>query len=257
MSRNRIASLVIAAVALVIVAVVAATKGGGGSKHARPKVAKAAAPANAGPQPRETLARFEQRLAAAISSPSCRGYRALNRNIPPACSEVKRRFTGLRFLGDERYGTGAVVDATAPIRPNGVTFALALAPDRRWKILDAYATEQRTAETKAKDQIPFDTAADDWLAAVRTRNCKQFAQVADYSVEGATSEQQACDTVLDDPQVVPEALRSASVEPELLGGNARFQFYALRFEPHHYGTIVAVLGPRGTAASVATPLYLS
>jgi hypothetical protein len=259
-SAYRIASIAIAVVALGIVGVVALTKGGG--KHSTHRAPRPLARSTGGPQPRETLAQFEQRLGAAIASPNCQGYRALNRYFPPSCAEVKRRFDGVRFLDSERYGTGAVIDATAPIQPAGITFVLALGPDRRWRILNVYGTKQRTAEKRAQDQIPFDTAADAWLQAVRTRNCDSYVRYAEISVEGSVPRQQICDLDFADQAVVPGALRGdGSVAPQLLGGNDHFQFYALRFSRGHYGTIVATYfpgrGPGSDDAQVAGPLYVS
>jgi hypothetical protein len=262
MSRNRIASIAIAVVALAIVGVVALTKGGGGGRHRPHRAGKPIAPANTGPEPRESLMQFERRLAAAIASPSCQGYRALNRYFPPSCAEVKRRLGGVSLLGAERYGTGAVIDATAPVQPAGITFVLALAPDRRWKVLNVYGTKARTAEKRALDQIPFDTAADSWLRAVRTRNCDDYVRYAEISVEGSVPKQRICDIDFGDPAVAPAALRTdATAEPQLLGGNDHFQFYALRFARGHYGTFVATYFPsRADAnqdAQVAGPLYMS
>ena len=257
-SGLRLASAAIIVAALATVVVVALSKGGGKPRH-RPRTV--APSAIAGPQPRETLAQFERRLSAAVTSPSCQGYRALNRYFPPSCAEVKRRFAELRFLADERYGSGGVIDATAAIQPRGITFVVALARDRRWKVLNVYGTRERTAETHAKDQIPFDTAANSWLTAVRDRNCREYVRYAEIAVEGQAPQQQICDLDFDDPAVAPGGLRSdSSAEPQLLGGNARFQFYALRFKPGHYGTIAATYFPtRGTdsAVQVAGPLYMS
>jgi hypothetical protein len=259
LSGLHIATIAVVVGAVAIIAVVALSKGGGGGggHKAKPKQPVAA---TQGPQPRETLAQFEERLQAAVASPSCAGYRALNRYYPPSCAEVKRRFAGLRFLSAERYGTGAVVDASAPIQPKGVTFSLALGPDRRWKIINAYDTKQRTAETRVKDQIPFDEAAGAWLDAVRTRNCDDYVHYAEIEVEGNVSSQQICDLDFNDAKIAPSALfKDAAAQPELLGGNAVFQFYGLRLKGGAYGTIAVdyFADRRDQKALVAGPVYLS
>lgn len=180
-SRLHLASIAVIAVAVGAVVVAVVTQGGGSGKH---RETATAATRGSDPRPKETLQAFEARLAAAIASPTCRGYRALNNLIPPGCDEVKKRFTGIRFTGAEQYGTGAVVDATAPVLPAGITFTLGLAPDGRWKIFNGYGTRQRTAETRANDQIPFDTAAQGWLDAVRNRNCDQYVHYAQIDEQG-------------------------------------------------------------------------
>jgi hypothetical protein len=252
LSRLHLASIavILAAVGAVVIALV--TQGGGGAKHR--KTTTAAAPHGSDPQPKETLQAFEARLAAAVASPTCRGYRALNNLIPPSCAEVKKRFGGIRFTGAERYGTGAVVDASAPVLPAGITFTLGVATDGRWKIFNAYGTRRRTAETRANDVIPFDTAAQGWLDAVRNRNCDQYVHYAQIDEQGGR--QELCAAHFADPQIVAPDLRSAkSADVELLGGNARVQFYALRFG-RHYGTLAVNYFPgEPDPAQAAVPIY--
>jgi hypothetical protein len=251
MSRLHVASIVVIVAALGAVGIALLTKGGGDKK---PRKATTAAAHGTDPRPRETLPAFEARLAAAIASPSCRGYRALNNLIPPSCAEVKKRFTGIRFTGAEQYGTGAVVDATAPVLPAGITFTLGVAADGRWKIFNAYGTREHTAETRAHDLIPFDTAAQGWLDAVRNRNCDQYVHYA--QIDERAGRQELCDAHFAAPSIVAPALRTAkSADVELLGGNARVQFYALRFG-RHYGTLAVPYLPGDSDPSqAAVPIY--
>jgi hypothetical protein len=252
MSRLHIASIVVMVAALGAVGVALLTHGGGSAKHGRRTTTAAAHGTD--PRPKETLPAFEARLAAAIASPTCRGYRALNNLIPPSCAEVKKRFARIRFTGAEQYGTGAVVDATAPVLPAGITLTLGLAADDRWKIFNAYGTRVRTAETRAHDLIPFDTAAQGWLDAIRNRNCDQYVHYAQIDEQGGR--QELCDAHFADPSIVAPDLRSAkSADVELLGGNARVQFYALRFG-RHYGTLAVNYFPgERDPSQAAVPIY--
>ena len=70
------------------------------------------------------------------------------------------------------------------------------------------------------------------------------------------SRQQVCDSLFGDPNVVAPALRAAkSADVQSIGGNARVQFYAMRYG-HHYATLAVTSFPGGENANQATsPIY--
>jgi hypothetical protein len=207
------------------------------------------------PRPAESLEQFERRFQAAVASPNCDGYPALVEFIPPSCRETKRRFAGIRFTGSEQYGTGAVVDAVAPVERRGITLALALDEDRRWKALNIYGTRTATVESRARDLIPFDVAAGRWVAAARARNCEDYLRYTELNKRGPA--EAVCGSEFGDERRVPSALSAdRAARAVRMGGNARFQFYKLKIRPDRYGTFAVRYFPGEARAMVTGPLFV-
>ena len=75
-------------------------------------------------------------------------------------------------------------------------------------------------------------------------------------IDERAGRQELCDAHFAAPSIVTPDLRTAkSADVALLGGNARVQFYALRFG-RHYGTLAVNYFPgEGDPTRAAVPIY--
>jgi hypothetical protein len=145
---------------------------------------------------------------------------------PPARS-LSRSMKKFKVVGAEEYGTGAVVDYTSGEVPDGAAIVLYVAPDRNWGIgRFGLVTEPSTETTDDDSREGYGAVVDDYLDAVRTRDCEAFRDAA--FIESDDGGERLCRTVFAGTAPLARRLKqNPSAEPRYEGGNATYGFYTL------------------------------
>jgi hypothetical protein len=205
------------------------------------------------PDPREPVSRFASRVQAALTQRGCPKLREINVDaqvvLPCPASDPRARqgFANFRVTGSKEYGTGGVIDFTDAEAPRGGTFIVALGTDRNWVIVGQLPFG--TSRAPQRNRADFEKAVEQFLPAVRNRNCDEFFK---YSVTQSQTKEQACSQELGRPyDDLRRALRASDdTEPFYLGGNGHVVFFGLLTdEPsEQYRTIPVIrMGAGGTS----------
>lgn len=197
------------------------------------------------PEPRQPLEEYVEQLAAALNERDCAELKRLKFEIPcPPTPQVRPAFEDVEVTGVAQFGTGGVADFTSGEAPKGATWTLAVGEDGTWGVFRGDITGQKSVGTEIEDRGPYDQVLDRFLTAIEERDCRDFFQ---YSVTTSQDVKEACKEELPLYDQLAEALRAdPDAEPEFIGGNESYAFYALRTdepEKAYRTVIVAKTGP--------------
>lgn len=159
---------------------------------------------------------------------------------PPARSLVES-MKKFKVTASGEYGTGAVVEYRSGAAPDGSTLLLYVSPGRRWAISRMGVVTDPSVGTSDEDtRAGYEKAVEDYLTAVRERDCDAFLKVA-YT--GSATGQKACRTVFADTKKLAKNINaSPSAEPQYQGGNSTYGFYALETaKPERTVTTISVI----------------
>lgn len=175
--------------------------------------------------------------------------RSLSRFACPPGKDLRRSMASFEALGAEAYGTGAVVDYKSGKVKDGAAIVMFVAPNREWGIgRFGVVTPPSTEADDDDSRAGYEETLDDYLAAVRERDCKAFRDVAFTDAKG----KEVCETTFAATEDLARRLRAnPSAEPEYEGGNASYGFFTLetqRPKPEN-STISIVKSGKGSTAS--------
>jgi hypothetical protein len=162
---------------------------------------------------------------------------------PPA--NLRKSMATFKMGAAAAYGTGGVVDYTSGGAKSGAAIVLTVDPSRRWSVMRFGIFGNPTVGTSDKDSKKgFDEAVDAYLKAVRERDCPGFSRVVLLSAaDKAPCKGEFAST----KKLANKMTRNPEAEPEYIGGNKTFGFYALetrRPVPANVTIGVAHLGPK-------------
>jgi hypothetical protein len=127
-------------------------------------------------------------------------------------------------VGADEYGTGAVVDYKSGKLEDGGAIVLFVAPDRNWAVSRfGVITKPSTKTSDGDSRDGYDEAVDEYLAAVRERDCSAFK---DTAFIGDADEKDVCKTAFAGTEELVQRLKAnPSAEPKYEGGNGTYGFY--------------------------------
>lgn len=212
------------AAALACVALVAGGCGGGGDDG--PDT----------PKPAETLEQFRARLTTAvgaIGAGQCEAVTAFNSKAGfqlPCDKKTKRLFANFKVTAAKGYGTGAVVEfQDAEVKQGFGVYTVAIGEDGKYQLTGPVSpiVPASTVNQEPKDAEAMDKAAQEMVAAIRANDCNRFFEAV-LTPEGLPKDQ-ACRQELTEAYgpLRAQLTQNKDAEPERLGGNDRFMFYAL------------------------------
>jgi len=180
--------------------------------------------------PKPFIERIAKLLATASTKKDCVQLDATNERSTfrfecPAQKRLRRSMARFEVLGAAEYGTGAVVDYKSRKVENGAIL-LFVAPDRSWGISRfGILTKPSTKTSDDDSRQGYADILDDYLAAVRERDCDAYMDVA--FTDGKKKEE-VCQTIFATTEQLAKRLKqNPSAEPEYQGGNATYGFYTL------------------------------
>ena len=131
-----------------------------------------------------------------------------------------------KLMKAAEYGTAAVVEYRSGEAPDGAAIILFVAPDRNWAFSHfGVVVEPSVGTSDAEARAGYERATGRYVAAVRTRDCatlRRILFVSDHSGD------LTCEALLAGTAATATRLRrNPGAEPEYLGGNRTFGFFAL------------------------------
>lgn len=161
----------------------------------------------------------------------CKTVESLNRRSAirvacPAPPQVRKSMARFELVEAASYGTGAVVDYTSGEAKGGAAIVLFVAPDRRWAISRfGLVTKPTVGSSDEESRAGFDDTVEDYLRAVRERDCKAFDQNA---LTASPERKVVCQSEFKQTKGLADSLAAnPAADPEYLGGNETFGFYRL------------------------------
>jgi hypothetical protein len=239
----------IAVVALLGVALIA---GCGGDDEGDSKAKDGPQVAAASEQEDIFVERFARLLATTSVKKDCPqldaiAARSLTRLPCPADKKLRNSMARFEVLGTGVYDTGAVIDYKSGEVEGGAAILLFVAPDRNWAVSRFGVVTPPSTDTSDRDsRAGYDQAVDDYLAAVRERDCKAFEAVA---FTGEAKGKAVCDTAFAGTKALAKRLKAnPSVEPIYAGGNGTYGFYTLETpKPKPVNSTISVIKAPGKA----------
>jgi hypothetical protein len=129
-------------------------------------------------------------------------------------------------VGAKEYGTGAVIDYKSGSVKDGAAITLFVAADRNWGVgRFGIITKPSTETTDAKSRAGYRKAVDEYLAAVRKRDCDAYVSL---TFNGNDQKDVVCKETF--PATADLAKRLKANSDAVLtyeGGNKSFGFYSL------------------------------
>lgn len=205
----------------------------------KPKLAVASEP----PEP------FVQKMAKVLETASnnkeCKEIYQLNGSsvtrLPcPAPKDFRKSMASFKLVGAETFGPAAVVDYTSGAVKDNATIVLFAAPTRDWGIGSFGVLSPRSVGTDdAANRAAYRAAADAYIEAVRTRDCKEFMRTA-FTKE--KSEQKVCSGQFKETAPFGKRLQKApDAKLKYEGGNGSYGFFTVATpKPEPASTTVAV-----------------
>jgi hypothetical protein len=192
----------------------------------KPKWSEASEP------PRAFATRTAKLLETSTTKKDCTELTAINnRSLArlqcPAPKSLSKSMAEFEVVGAKEYGSGAVVDYKSGEAPDGATITLYVAPDRNWAISRfGIITEPSTDTDDSDSRKGYDAVVDDYLDAVRERQCGIFRKVA---FVGDAKGQDVCKTQFAATKGLAKLLNlnGSTVTLRYVGGNDTFGFYNL------------------------------
>lgn len=144
----------------------------------------------------------------------------------PTEEQLRKSMRSFEIVGAEEYGTGAVVDYTSGVSKDGAAITLFVTPDRRWGIGQfGVRTKPSTKTSDKESRDDFDRAVEDYLTAVRKRDCPTFLKV---TFTRNVKRKDACKVLFAAAEDLAKRLQAnPAVEPRYQGGNGTYGFYAV------------------------------
>jgi hypothetical protein len=144
----------------------------------------------------------------------------------PPDKGLRESMDQFKVVGTAEYGTGAVVDYRSGKIKDGATVLLYVAPDRNWGISRfGVITEPSTKTSDDDSRDGYQQAVDDYLTAVRERDCEAFREVAYISPDVKDGE--VCGTVFGATKELAERMKlQPDVEPVYQGGTDTYGFFS-------------------------------
>jgi hypothetical protein len=167
--------------------------------------------------------------------------RSFTRFPCPPPKPMARSMASFEIVDSDEYGTGAVVDYKSGEAKDGAALILFVAPNREWGISRfGMLTEPSVGTSDATSREGFDTAVDDYLAAVRDRDCKAYMEVA---VTDSSDAKAVCKSAFAGTEGLADRLEASSdPAPVYEGGNRTFGFYTVETpKPKPRRTTVSVI----------------
>jgi len=159
----------------------------------------------------------------------------------PPPKRIARSMAGFEVVKSEEYGTGAVVDYESGEAKDGAALILFVAPNREWGISRfGMLTEPSVGTSDAASREGFDAAVDDYLAAVRDRDCKAYREVA---VTDSSDAKAVCKSAFAGTKGLADRLEASSdPAPVYEGGNRTYGFYTVETpKPKPRRTTISVI----------------
>lgn len=187
--------------------------------------------AAAAESPRTFIERTTKLLATIEHRRDCDGIDAVNERsftrfeCPPP-KPLAKSMAEFEVLGAEIHGTGAVVDYESGNIADGAAIVLSVTPDRQWGIARfGVMTEPSVGTSDADSRAGYRRAVDDYLEAVRDRDCAEFRRVAFLPDAIAAT---ACKTAFAATAPLAKSLASnPRAGAVYVGGNKTFGFFNL------------------------------
>ena len=144
----------------------------------------------------------------------------------PSPKSLRKSMSRFELVGAAEYGTGAVVDYKSGTAKDGAAILLFVAPDRQWGVSRfGLITEPSTATDDDDSVEGYEKAVDEYLAAVRRRDCKAFQAVAFL---GEAQGKEACETLFAGTRALAKRLKAnPSAKPKYEGGNGTYGIFTL------------------------------
>lgn len=241
--------------ALCALAVVAGTSAGCGdegdstAEEAKTQFSAAAEP------PKVFMRRMGNLLATTSAKKDCPQLEEINQRsyvrfpCPPS-KDLRTSMSKFKVVGAAEYGTGAVVDYRSGKIKDGATVLLYVAPDRNWGISRfGVITEPSTKSSDDESRDGYQETVDDYLAAVRERDCKAFREVAYISPDVKDGE--VCGKLFAGTKELAERMKlQPDAKPVYQGGNDTYGFFSFEtIETDDNSTISVVRSGSGDDAS--------
>lgn len=179
--------------------------------------------------------------------------RSLTRFPCPPAKTFSRSMAQFEVVGAKEYGTGAIVDYTSGAAKDGATIVLFAAPDRNWGISRfGIVTEPSTETSDEKNRAGFREAVNDYLAAVRERDCKAFTAV---TFTGDASREEVCEKIFPTTRTLAKRLEDdPTAKPGYEGGNASYGFFTLETrKPKPANSTISVVAAAADSTSSSDP----
>lgn len=151
---------------------------------------------------------------------------SLTRFACPAAKPLRESMAEFEVVGAEEYGTGAVVDYESGGVADGATIVLFVAPDRKWGISRfGVVTPSSTETSDDEHRDGYTEAVEEYLAAVRARDCEAFEETV-FVPAGSTTD--VCKTVFLTTAELGQRLKDyPSAKLKYEGGNATYGFFSI------------------------------
>jgi hypothetical protein len=174
--------------------------------------------------------------------------RSLTRLPCPAPKGLRKSMASFEVIEAVDYGTGGVIDYKSGEVEDGAAILLFVAPDRSWSISRfGIVTEPSTGTSDEESREGYEQAVENYLAAVRDRDCAAYQKVAfiDESREG-----DVCDAIFPATAKLGGRLKlNPSAKPKYEGGNGTYGFYSIETPtPTLQNSTISVLKVPGKSA---------
>jgi hypothetical protein len=159
---------------------------------------------------------------------------------PPA-KELRDSMADFELVGAKEYGTGGVVDYRSGAAKDGAAIVLFVAPDRNWGISKfGLVTEPSTKSDDEDSREGFEAAVEDYLTAVRDRDCQAFQEAT--FIDPRLKKSEICTKALAGTKKLAERLNEhPRVEPRYEGGNASYGFFTFETTKPDENLTISVL----------------
>jgi hypothetical protein len=171
--------------------------------------------------------------------------RSLTRFPCPPSKGVAASMSRFEVVGADEYGTGAVVDYKSGEAKDGAAIVLFVATDRNWAISRyGVVTKPSVGTSDAGSRAGFRKAVDNYLQAIRDRDCRKFVAVA---VTDAPDEK-VCRSTFDPSSALAKRLeQNQGATPKYEGGNSTYGFFSLETtRPKPESSTLSVVRSGGT-----------
>lgn len=144
----------------------------------------------------------------------------------PAPKELRKSMGRFEVVGAEEHGTGAVVDYKSGAVKDGAAIVLFMARSHNWAISRfGIATKPSTGTSDEESRAGYNKALDEFLTAVRERDCDSYVAV---TFNGDEKKDVVCKQAF--PTTKPLAARlkrNPNAKPIYQGGNQSYGFFSL------------------------------
>jgi hypothetical protein len=173
--------------------------------------------------------------------------RSVARFSCPAPKELRTSMARFEVIGAEEYGPGAIVDYKSGTAKDGAAVVLFAAPDRNWGIgRFGILTKPSTETSDEESRDGYAKAVDEFLAAIRERDCDSYV---DVTFNGDDKKDVVCQQTFPATNKLAKRLKSnPDVKPRYEGGNETFGFYSLEVakpRPTSYTISIAKANAKG------------